>query len=202
MTKSKSSPHNKTKVTKAEASKSKAKAVKPSKSSSGDGRADKKEQIYLYLCEQYSIGIKEVNTEVLALAVGNKNPRSEGFSKPLQQLKGEDGLVTSKKGVLCLTEKGVASMPKDMEVSNDPQAIHDGFIALLEKRVKMGKEKVRPVWEILKDRQGHLIKDISEAVGYTNQRSFSNTKMVSIMTELGLVEKTGTRIQFTDKVPK
>ena len=203
MTKSSSSSPSKAKVSKA--FKTTAKAPKKKVSKAKGGSSDKKAQIYRYICEQHAMGITEVDKLQLAFGVGNKNPRSEGFAKSLKELISDDGLVKagSTKDSLALTDKGINAMPDDLDVTNDPSKMHDQYIEFIKKEAKAGFDKVRPLWEILLDFKPHAINDISETLGYTNPRSFGNTKIVAAMKKMGLVENVGKgSIQFTDKVPK
>lgn len=148
--------------------------------------------------------IKQVDKLDVAIAVGNKNPRSEGFAKAIKQLTKDDGLITSGNGKdsLTLTQKGIQSIPKDLEVSTDPSKIHDRFVEFIQGKAKMGSDKVRPLWEILMDRKPHSVKNIATELGYKNPRSFANTKIIQAMKEVGLVDDAGNgAIQFAAKVP-
>lgn len=183
-------------------SKTAAKASKPSKISPVQKKGSKKEEIFRHVCEQYAIGITEVAKSDVALAVGYKNKRSEKFSKGVAELIKVDGLLSKggKKDTLSLTDKGKESMPHDLEVSNDPTKVHDRYIEFIESKAKSGAEKVRRLWEILMDRKPHPIAAIAKKLGYNNPRSFGNTKIISIMKEMDLVEGTK-EVMFTDKVP-
>ena len=203
MTKSAKSP--KPKATKTSKSNVKAdKPSKPSKSTTG-GKESKKDAIFKHICEQHVMGITEVAKLDIALAIGFKNPRSEGFSKPLKELT-TDGLVTkgSKKDSLSLTDKGMESMPEDLDPSSkDPSQVHDHYIEFIEKKAKGGVDKVRPLYEMLLNFEAHSVADLAKELGYGNPRSFSNTKIIPAMKDMGLVEDAGKgKIQFTDKVPK
>jgi hypothetical protein len=193
----KSTSPSKSKAVKA--SKTVAKASKPPK------KADKakKVKIFRYVCEQHVMGVAKVSVMDIALAVGNTNVRSEGFSLPMKELADDDKLISKGLTGVSLTDKGIEAIPDDLEVSNDPSKIHDRYIAFIENKVKMGKDKVRTLWDLLMDRQAHLINDLSTELGYTNPRSFANTKIISAMKETGLVESAGKgTIRFTDKVPR
>jgi len=190
------------KTPKATKTKTAAKAAKPSKVSPAQKKGSKKDEIFRYVCEQHAVGITEVAKLDVALAVGYKNPRSETFSKSVKELIEVDGLLTKgdEKDIYSLTDEGKASMPDDLEVSNDPIKVYDRYIEFIENKAKMGADKVRPLWEILMDRKPHPIADISEELGYSNPRSFSNTKIIAIMKDMGLVEGKK-EVMFTDKVP-
>ena len=190
----------------------KAKVPKPTKTKNenspktANNGLSKKDQIYRYICEQHVMGITEVDKMDAALAVGNRNPRSEGFSKAVKELGAIDGVITkgNKKDTLTLTEKGIQSMPKDLDMSSggDPSKIHDRYIEFIQGKIKLGSDKVRAVWEIFMDRQAHTINGIAAKLGYNNPRSFANTKIVQEMKKAGLVENAGKgQIRFTDKVP-
>jgi hypothetical protein len=176
---------------------------KNSKTTNAAGKGNKKNEIFRYVCEQYSMGMTEVAKMDIALAVGNKNPRSEGFSKPFNELTSK-GLFTkgSKKDTVSLTDDGIKAIPEDLEVSNDPSKIQDRYIEFVQSKVKVGADKVRPLWNILKDRKPHAAKDIAAQLGYTNPRSFGNTKIIPTMKDMGLVEAAGKgEWKFTDKAP-
>ena len=200
----KSSPQpSKPKVKKS--SKSTAKAPKPSSERSSAGNGSKKDQILHYMFEQHVMNMEEVNKMDVGLAVGYKNPRSAGFLDALKELMTADGPITKgrKKDTLTLTENGIQSIPKDIQISDaDPSKVHDRYIELLEKKVKGGKDKIRPLWEQLMDRQSHKINDIATKLGYGNPRSFGNTKIINTMKEIGVIEDAGKRaVKFTDKIP-
>lgn len=197
----KSSPSaTKTKAVKAD--KTTAKASKPS----SKAKTDTKQAIYLYVCEQHALGIEEVNKMDVSLAVGYKNPRSENFAHSLKALIEEDDLIAkgSGKETLVLTKEGVDNMPKDLKMtSSDPKKVHERYIEVVEKKVKIGAAKVRPCWEILSDFKVHTINDTAKALGYGNPRSFANTKIIPVMKDMGLVEDVGKDgVKFTSKLPK
>ena len=200
MTKSSSaSTNNKSKVVKA--SKTTAKTSKPSSKSSS---STKKDQIFRYICEQHVMEITQVDKMDVALKVGNKNPRSEGFANAIKELTKTDGLITSgdTKDSITLTEKGIQAIPKDLEVSNDPSSVHDRYIDFIQQKAKMGADKVRPLWEILMDRKAHKVDDIAQKLGYKNPRSFMNTKIIQAMKDTGLLEQVERGVvRFTAKVP-
>lgn len=191
----------------------KSKVPKSSSASSSSKTAkgsSKKDQIFLYICQQHAMGMTEVNKLDVSLAVGNKNPRSEGFANALRELMNVDRTVGTadsggKKDRLRLTERGIASIPAGMEMTTDPTRVHERYIEFVQQKVKLGADKVRSFWEILQqDRtQPRSVKDIATKLGYNNPRSFGNTKIVAVTKELGLVEDAGKGlVQFTDKVPK
>jgi hypothetical protein len=169
------------------------------KGSGGTGGA--KDGIFRYVCEQHVVGVSEADKADVALAVGYKNPRSDGFSRALRELL--DSGVLQKGGdkdKVSLTEKGRSMIPKDLEVSNDPAKVHERYIEFVEKKVKTGSDKVRLVWQILQDRKEHPVADLAARLGYGNPKSFGNTKILAVMREAGLVEgKAG--VMFTAKVP-
>lgn len=136
----------------------------------------------------------------VALAAGFKNIRSEGFSKPVKELVSE-GLLDkgSQKDFLRLTQHGIDNMPDDLDKNPDPAAANERYIEFLEKKVKGGADKIRRLWEILSDGQAHAINEIAKKLGYSNPRSFGNTKIIASMKEMGLVEGTGS-VKFTNKV--
>jgi hypothetical protein len=176
-----------------------AKASKPSKNPPGSKA--KKDKIFRFICEQHVMGITEVDVMNIALAVGNKNVRSEGFTSPLKELGEVDGLITKGNGKVSLTEHGIKAIPDDLEISNDPSKIHDRYIEFIETKAKLGKDKVHPLWQILMYWPEHRINDLAKELGYGNPRSFANTKIVAAMKEASLVEGKGV-IKFTDKVPR
>jgi AraC-like DNA-binding protein len=148
------------------------------------------------------MGVTESDKSEIALAVGYKNPRSENFSKAFRELV-DDGTFRKAGGgkdKVSLTARGESMIPKDLEVSNDPSKIHQRYIEFVEKKVKVGSDKVRRVWNILQDRKEHPIADLATALGYSNPRSFGNTKIIAVMREAGLVEGKG-GVMFTSKVP-
>lgn len=186
------------------ASKTTPKAARPSKVTPSKSYSSKKDQIFRYICKQYVMGIVEVDKMGLALAVDNKNPRSEGFHKSVHELLNENILQKGqKKDTFSLTDKGIKTVPKDLEMSKDldPASIHNHFIGFIQDSVKMGADKVPQLWEILMDFEPHSIVDISKDLGYGNPRSFSNTKIISTMKDMGLID--GKKdVMFTDKVPR
>lgn len=187
----------------AKSSTKKAKSSSPKNKASGQG--PKKDLLFRFFCEQHTMEIKEVSKVDASLAIGYQNPRSEGFGKALKELMDVDGLVTkgSGKDTFALTDAGIQAIPEDLQVcSKDPTEAHDRYIGFIEKKIKVGSDKVRRVWEILVDGQAHSINDISEKLGYKNTRSFGNTKIIPTMKEMELVEAAGKgAVKFTKKVP-
>lgn len=107
----------------------------------------------------------------------------------------------SKKESFSLTQEGINKMPSDLDTTNaDPSATRDRYVEFVAKKLKCGVDKIRKLWDILSDREDHAITEIASELGYSNPRSFGNTKIVATMKEMGLVEGKG-RINFTDKVP-
>mmetsp|Transcript_14927 Transcript_14927/g.41277 ORF Transcript_14927/g.41277 Transcript_14927/m.41277 type:complete len:206 (+) Transcript_14927:239-856(+) len=179
---------------------------KPTKKTKGSSSSfeTKKNAIFRYMCEQHAMQITEMDKRDIGLAVGNENTRSEGFHKPFKQLQA-DGLIATTtaggKDTFGLTDEGIQKIPKDLTTTKgDPTTKRNRYIEFVEKRVKMGKDKVRPLWGILKDGKSHTVKDISNQLGYTNPRSFGNTKMITILKDMKLVEDAGKgAVQFTAK---
>ena len=184
-----------------------AKASKSSKTkiAKSNGKFDEvKKNIFHYVCKQNQIEDIPVGKEELALAMGFKNPRSEGFAKPLKALISDDMIRPENKGgTIIITEKGRSNMPKDLEVSTlDKSAKHKIFKEIVVSKLGgKNSDKVDQVWDILMDGKEHTILDIAEEMNYKNPRSFGNTKIIQTMKEKGLVEETGKGVvKFTSKV--
>ena len=196
---------------KSKSSSSPSKVIKAGKTSAkGGGKKsieDVKDIVFKMLCENHGVGIKEVQKMALASEAGYGNPRSEMFLKAIKSLTQDDGLITKggSKDTFALTEKGVKNIPEDMKV--DPNAprdhtkLHNSYIKMIEKKAKGGKDKIPQVWDILKDREVHSIPDIAKELGYSNPRSFVNTKILAAMKEMELIENAGGKgiIQMTNK---
>ena len=159
--------------------------------------------LYKLMCEEHTCGITEWTKIELASSIGYANPRSDKCSKMFKVLIKEEQLA--EKGatadVLVLTVKGIAQKPAECQ-PKDIAEVHNRMIAGLEKKIALGSTKVRPLWAILQDRQVHTMKDVSEMLGYKNQRSFDNTKIVATMKKMGLVTAANLKkgqIMMTDK---
>jgi hypothetical protein len=63
------------------------------------------------------------------------------------------------------------------------------------------KGKVDQLWDILKHREVHDIKDLSKELGYSNPQSFLNTKIIATMKDMDLAKKDSGKgkIQMKDK---
>jgi len=162
--------------------------------------------MYKFMCEEHSFGITEWSKIELADAVGFTSPRSDKCGKGFKVLvieeklaekgncsKSSDTLVLTANGIL---QKPIISKPKDIN------EFHNRLINGVEKKVKIGSNKVRPLWEILKNRQVHDIKTVSVMLGYKNPRSFENTKIIATMKDMGLVSNNDLgkgKIQITNK---
>lgn len=180
-----------------------AKVAKPSSPKGPRGSPKAVEDlVFRMVCENHVMGIKDTLKLDLALKAGYVNPRSETFAKAVQAHT-KEGVFTrgAEKDSLSLTDKGVERIPKDLKpASRTNREIHDHYISFLEKKAKIGGDKIRSLWGILQDRKVHAIIDIATALGYNNPRSFSNTKIISTMKEIGVAEDSGKgRIVLTDK---
>ncbi len=134
----------------------------------------------------------------LAAAIGFGNPRTEKFAHGLKILLDEGDLQAGKKGMLVLSAKGIAKIPKDVEPKTLAD-IHERYIKHLEANVASGAKRVRKLWEILADCETHTIKEIASKLGFTNPRSFNNTKAIGLMEKMGLITKEGQNVTMTDK---
>jgi len=148
------------------------------------------------------LGITEWTRMELANVVGFGSPRSDKCGKGFKVLVNDEGLAVKggKGDTLVLTADGIAQMPEETKPKNI-RGVHDRFINAVENKVTLGSKKVRPLWDILKDRQVHDIKTVSEMLGYKSSRSFENTKIIVTMKDMGLVVSTEGKgkIQMTDK---
>ena len=205
MSKAKSAPKKAKQVTKASPSKS----GKASKNGRGSRMGDTpktpkgvSDAMFKFMCDEHSLGMTEWTKMELANVVGYANPRSENCGKGLKVLVNDERLAVkgSKSDTLILTTKGIASKPKESE-PKDIHEIHDRFIKGLKHKLKSGKDKVDQLWDILKDREVHDIKDVSEKLGYSNPRSFLNTKIIATMKDMDLAKKDSGKgkIQMTEK---
>jgi hypothetical protein len=158
--------------------------------------------MFKFMCNEHSFGMTEWTKMELANVVGFANPRSEKCGKGLKVLVNDEKLAVkgSKSDTLILTTKGITLKPKESKPKNIHE-VHERFIEGLKHKLKSGKDKVDQLWEILKDRQIHDIKDVAEQLGYKNPRSFLNTKIIATMKEIGLVKGDSGKgkVQMTDK---
>ena len=134
----------------------------------------------------------------LAAAIGYGNPRTEKFAHGLKILLDEGDLQAGNKGMLELSAKGIAKIPKDVEPKTLAE-IHEGYIKRLEATVSSSAKRVRELWEILEDRKTHTINEIASKLGFTNPRSFTNSKAIALMEKMGLITKEGQNVTMTDK---
>ena len=154
---------------------------------------------YRFMCQEYAFGMTEWTRDYLSSALGFKNARTEKVAKGIKMLvtKGlaENG---TNKGTLCLTKNGISQMPVE-EKPKTLKEVHERFISMLEEKAFAGSNKVRPLWEILKNRKGHTIEAIAKKLGYGSHRSFLNTKILNLMVSMGLITKEKGVVTMTDK---
>eukprot|EP00536_Pseudo-nitzschia_multiseries_P003600 jgi/Psemu1/302048/fgenesh1_kg.56_\ len=81
------------------------------------------------------------------------------------------------------------------------EEVHERFLVQLEQKCSCGAEKVRSLWDILKDRKVHKVNDVAKQLGYGNPRSFGNTKIIPLMKSMGLVSNEAGKgnVQMSDK---
>lgn len=184
----------------------KSSAAKAKKPSQGPRKSPKevKDAVFHALCEQSILGVDEMSKLDLAMPNGYQNPRSEGFTKIIKELR-EEGLIEngSKKDHLKLTEKGKGLIPKDLVAEpKDISEVHERYINLIVKKLgNKSEDKVRQVWKILSDRKEHGIESLAKDLGYNNPRSFANTKIIATMKEAEIA-MAGTQkgtVVFTNK---
>ena len=161
--------------------------------------ADVAAAAYAFMCTEHAFGMTEWTREELATALGYSNPKSDKIHKGIKHLLNEDGLAEGK-GKLRLSEKGLSQMPVE-EKPKSLAEVHERFITQLEQKASAGgKKKVRELWKILKDRKSHKTEDLAKQLGYSNVKSFGNTKLLTLMTKLELITKTSkSSVKMTDK---
>ena len=183
-------------------SSSKSKVAKGKKRTGANTRfktkSDVAKAIFKRICEEHAVGMTEGSRTDLAAALGSGNPRTEKFAHGLKILLDEGDLQAGNKGMLELSGKGIAKIPKDVEPKTLAE-IHEGYIKRLEATVSSGAKHVRELWEILEDRKTHTINEIASKLGFTNPRSFTNSKAIAIMGKMGLITKEGQNVTMTDK---
>ena len=188
------------KATKAKTTKAKKTARRSGTQSGHKDPAAVCDAVFRFMCEEHSFGMTEWTREELASAVGFNNCRTEKFTRGLQILMKQKGLAEngSKKGTLVISPRGVAQKPPESQPKT-LEDVHNRFIEQLRKKAASGPDKVPLVWEILKGRQWHDIKDIAKTLGYGNPNSFKNTKIMKLMEQMGIVKREKSRYQMTDK---
>ena len=148
------------------------------------------------------MGFKEVSKIDVGLENGYTNPRTETFTKVLKSLQDDEGLIQNcgKKDHVALTAKGEKNVPSDLAFQPKSLSdLHDKYITLITKKVKGGQNKVRPLWDILMDREEHCIEQVDKRLGYGNPRSFLNTKIIQTMKEAGFAEGGNGKVYLADK---
>jgi AraC-like DNA-binding protein len=175
-----------------------AKPVKPTKNPATGKPARNKTsneetrtKMFQFLCEQHTFGLTQVSKLELAIRVGYKNPRSATFAHTLKGLV-TDGLIGKgyTKDTLCLTPEGIAQKPAQPAPQNLSE-LHNCYIQFLEKKVTLGKAKVRPAWQLLANGEAKEIQQLAKELGYNNPRSFANTKIIAAMKEINVLENAG-----------
>lgn len=156
--------------------------------------------LFQHMCEEHAFGVTGWSREDLASALGFGNPRTEKFAHGLKMLMEQQGLAQKGggKGMVELSSKGIAQKPNDVQPTS-LAAIHERYLGRLEQKVACGANRVRPLWKILEDRKAHTIDEIANKLGYTNKRSFMNTKVIALMETMGLVTKKDSKVTMTDK---
>lgn len=195
-----SSSSTKSKATRGKSSNAKGSGKKKTKTASSTGlktKADVAEAIFKFICEEHAFGMTEWNRADLASAIGFGNPRTEKFAHGLKILLCDGRVETRNKGIIVLSDKGIAEKPKDVQPKT-LEEVHERYIKQLEAKATSAK-CVRGLWEILSDRETHNIDEIAGELGFTNPRSFMNTKVIGLMEKMGLVTKKGKNVTMTDK---
>ena len=169
----------------------------------GTGLKDAKavaEALFKYMCEEHAFGMTRWTRDDLASALGFGNSRTQKFVDGLKMLIEQQGLAQkgTKAGTAELSPKGIAKKPADIQPTT-LKAIHDRYIKRLEDTVACGSNNVLPLWKILKDRKIHTIDEIASELGYKNKRSFTNTKVITLMVDMGLVTRESNNVTMTDK---
>jgi hypothetical protein len=169
----------------------------------GIGTGVVKDKIFQYVCKQHTLEATPVDKEEIALSAGFKNPRSAGFADPLKELIASGLLCKGNGNNIDITEKGIANMPKDLDVSQMKiEDLHNSYKeCIISKLGGKNADKVHKLWELLMDRKAHSIEDVAKELGYGNPRSFGNTKIIPAMKEKKfVVEVDKSLIKFSEKV--
>lgn len=157
--------------------------------------------VFDFMCGEHSFGMEQWSKTDLACALGYSNPRSDKFAKALSLLTKTQGLAEkgSAKDTLKLTAKGLAAKPGETTPAT-LEEVHERFLARLNGKAKCTAANIRTVWDVLADRKVHGVASLSSKCGYSNPRSFGNTKLIPLMKTMGLVEDAGKgKIKMTDK---
>jgi hypothetical protein len=166
------------------------------------------DKIVAELAKNYSIGVREMPVDVLAPAVGYKNPRSDAIIAAMKILTGAAGLVSKVKNVVSLSDTGVAEYVEEEEVPPNAEMAMELFWSQLDFKLDSGsktknptaKEGARNIWNLLQDGHAHSMQEVLSVTKYAMERSTGFPEIIKALKDLGLATKENKTLRFTDKV--
>ncbi|VEU33579.1 unnamed protein product [Pseudo-nitzschia multistriata] len=160
------------------------------------------------MAEMDQVGVSVVKEEVLLKATGYARSDSNGYRKATKELIKQLCYVTrttkNKVTTYSLTEEGRKHLVDTglIVVAAEPlnnEEVHAHFKEILKKSVKAPESKLEKVFETLGKGDWHTTKDLVNVAGYTRSDSSGYKNIMSGMRTLGLLEKSGSKVRFSDK---
>jgi hypothetical protein len=168
------------------------------------------------LVDNYTMGIEQVQMDILAPAVGYKHPRSDAMAAAVKLLKAQDTAFKSTQdgAQYCgLTAKGVAELVPQEESAMDNAAALKKFWSHAKAKLAAspktasGKahDSALAIWNALKTGGTYTKQELLGMTHYGMERSTGFPEILNVFLDLSLMEKTeGTRssstYRMTDKV--
>jgi len=162
-----------------------------------------REKLLEEMIKNYTFGMKEVPMDMLAAAVGYKNPRSDAITAAMKLLM-SDGVAEKTKNICKLTDKSVKQYVPEEAPAASPEEAMEQFRKQLEMKLAgfnaTVQEAAQAVWDLLKDGKKHTMEEVVGVTSYNMERSTGFAEVMKAMKQLGFTEKANKKLWFTDKV--
>lgn len=172
-------------------------------SKKGVNKGDPVNVIMTKMGEMYEVNIKEVDEAILLKATGYARNDSTGYRNATKKVIKEFGWVEKKKSIYTLTDLGLEYCA--VEIPDEPKSnaeYHKQLLKNLEMLVSAPKNKLGAIFELLQDGESHTVSDLLEVSEYGRTDSTGYRKIMSGLKQLGLLEKKGKTVRFSDKAFK
>ncbi|GKY97910.1 hypothetical protein MPSEU_000749000 [Mayamaea pseudoterrestris] len=157
------------------------------------------ETICKALSELHTLGIHEALRIHVALFSNYTHIRSPGFQLAVKTLKSDGLIEDAGRGRVRLTERGHIATPLVHPPHSNEETLHR-IVRVIQRTCgkRGGGAKAGLICELLSDGQCHCLTDIMKQSGYKNARSTGFNKVLAILTNYGLLERTNGKLKLTD----
>lgn len=163
------------------------------------------------LVDNYVMGITTMQLDVLAPAVGYTHPRSDAILAAVKLLHKDDianKTSKDKKQYMELTDKGIKELVPKEEAPVDNEKAMEKLWSTAEKKLstssKTSSSKARDsalaMWNLLKTGEGYTKNQLLDVTHYGMERSTGFPETLKVYADLGMTEKDGALIRFTQKM--